>query len=257
MWDNTSAMKSIIWLLPVFCCFFACDFLNDSGPHARLNVCNGKYTQLKGRLMDAYSKQGLANAKFEVTLDRSAPSDPMCWVCFTEVIGSALTDHDGYFDFKLPLDSMDLNYTYYIDITKYKYFGKSMIIDDFSKLDTLYNLELYMNQISKITLSYTNTITDTIKKLVSYFYRVSPDTSLYEDVCPFPIYSDFLNGNRYYVDAYVRTFGSENLIVTPSVIITDCFIMQYETKDLHYLVNDTFSVASNESVSKHYVLTNP
>ncbi len=207
--------------------------------------------------MDAHSKKGLANAKFEVTLDRSSPSDPMCWVCFTEVIGSTLTDEDGYFDFKLPLDSMDANFTYYIDITKDMYFGKNMTIDHFSELDTLYNLELYMNQRTKITLRYTNTITDTIKKLISYFYRIYPDTSLLKDVCPFRVYNDNYNANRYYVDAYVRTFGSESWIITPGVMVTDCFIMQYETKDLHYLVHDTFSVAWNEPVSKSYVLKFP
>lgn len=250
-------MKRIIWFLPVFCCLFACQLFDESNTKVRLNVCNGKYVQLKGRLMDAHSQQGLANARFEVTLERDAPSDPLCWVCFSEVIGSTVTDQDGYFDFKLPLDSMDTNYTYYIAISKNSYFGKDMIIDHFSKLDTLYNLSLYMNRKSNITLRYTNTVTDTTKKIISYFYRVVPDSSLYEDVCPFGVFDDYHNGYRYYVDAKTRTFGTEDWIVTPCVITTDSYIMHIETKDLHYLVLDTFSVAWNESVAKSYVLKFP
>jgi len=250
-------MKRIIWFLPVFCCLYSCQPLDDSETNVRLNVCHGKYVHINGQLMDAYSREGLPYAKFEVKLNYYDSSDYFCWGCFSEVIGSTETDQDGYFDFKLPLDSMDINYTYYITISKNSYFGKEMIIEHFSKLDTLYNLSLYMNRKSKISLRYTNTITNTNNKLISYFYRVTPDTSLYEDDCPFGVYEDYHSGYRYYVDANARTFGTEDSIITPCVITTDCDIMQYETKEIHYLVFDTFSVAWNEPVAKSYVLKFP
>lgn len=250
-------MKRILCLLTLLCCFLACEPIDESKTHVRLNVCNGKYVRIQGRLMDAYSREGLSDANFEVTLRYYNSSDYFCWGCFTEVVGTTETDKDGYFDFKLPLDSMDLYYTYYISLQKNSYFGKEIIIDHFSKLDSLYQLSLYMNRMSTISLQYTNTINDTKDKILSYFYRVTPDSSLCEDDCPFGVWDDYSNANRFYVDASVRTFGTEQAIVTPSIVRTDCYIMHINTKELHYLINDTFPVAWKENISKNHVLNFP
>jgi hypothetical protein len=252
--ENTIGMKRIRWFFPVFCCFFACQLYEIDYTDVQLNVCTGNCVQIKGKVMNAQAGQGLDKVRIEVILERESPSDPLCWSCFKEAIGSTTSDKDGYFQFSLPIDTMDANYSYTITLQRNQYFEKQVFVRNFSELKSMYEMKLYMIPSAKLKIMVTNQLSVQPNDEFGYSIEATLDPSLLNDSCDFPTYENFDESWHHRMPASTKSYTDSYDIPSPSVVKTFWWYMIMEGNHYNVLQRDSFPVSSFEYVEKKYTL---
>jgi hypothetical protein len=198
----------------------------------------------------------LRGAKIEAILsyEPNHPYEFFCFHSFRESVGWIVTDQNGRFDFKLPLDSTVSDFNYQLKITKDSFFDKQIDLSARIGLDSSYVLALYQRRKTLLSIRYTNQLADTVGCVIGYGYHVTPDSHFKLDQSPFPMTDDFIPGNRYYVYADQLFFGTDYAITTPCLLTIDCYVMHEKTKQKRFLVADTLEVPRTDVLSRVYQL---
>lgn len=204
--------------------------------------------------MNAHEGQGLDDVRIVAYLKYDTPSDPLCWSCFEEAIGSTTSDHEGYFQFSLPIDTMDDNYSYTIALQRSPYFEKQLFVRNFSELKSMYEMKLYMIPSAKLKIMVTNQLSVKPNDEFGYVIETMLDTSLLNDSCDFQTYENFDEGWHHRMPAATKSYTDYYDIPSPSVVKTFWWYMIMEGNHYNVLQRDSFPVSSFEFVEKKYTL---